>query len=756
MKLMQIRGASVSLQLCRRVVCAVVGASAFWITGAMAAQAHAQSVPVHTGVARPKIGLVLNGGGALGLAHVGVLQWLEEHHIPVDMISGTSMGGLVGGAYATGRNAEQVRQLVDTINWNKMLADNIPYRDLSFRRKQDEAEYPVDVQFGLSLKRGLRSQEGYKSGQQVQLLLDKMVLPYSEVNNFNDLPIPFNCVATDLVSGKEHVFRSGSLSMAMRATMSLPGIFAPVRTPDAIYADGSLVDNLPVQVAKDMGANITLAVYLQSAPIKPSENLSAVGVLGRGLAVMIAANELKSMQQADVLVSVPLENFNTLDYGKVDELIKAGYDAAASKAVILEKLSVDDATWQEYLQQRSKRTRSLPVPQYVEVSGLGKDSIAQVKRELAGDVKRPIQPDVVARQLTAISGNDRAANLSYGLTTNASGEAGLAVTGKEDVYGQNVVRPLIVVDGWDYKNVTLSVGARFTLLDLGRYGAELRSDVLVGSSYQISSEYYWPFTQARHWFLAPQLSAGNVPLNIYSEKGLVAEYRNRELGGAGDIGYNTGRSAEIRLGYEASQQRLYPNVGDPLLYPRVHGRQGNTHLRFTLDTLDNPITPMSGLRLQGREEWWDAKPEAGESFPLAELSAIGFKHLTNVSSAYLSAAGGSTLWKNPGGLPPFSLGGSFHLPAYGTNELLTNQYFLFQGGYLRKIGSLSPLVGGKVLLFAGADVGKAYYIRGESRLPSDGAAGVIINTLFGPVVMGASVGDTGHYKLFFELGRSYF
>lgn len=270
---------------------------------------------------RPKVGLVLNGGGALGLAHIGVLRWLEEHHIPVDIVAGTSMGGLVGGVYATGNFPAQVRALVEGIDWDLV--------GLYSRRKLGHPQ-GRGIQFGV--KKRLVGQGGYKAGQQVQLLLDKIALPYSDMKDFNNLPIPFACVATDLVSGKAHVFHSGSLGMALRATMSLPGVFAPVRTKDAIYADGGMLDNLPVDVAKDMGADITVAIYLQTAPLKPTTQLSSVGVLTRGISVMIAANELRSMQQADILVTVPLQNFSSMNYTKSSELIQKGYDAAESKA----------------------------------------------------------------------------------------------------------------------------------------------------------------------------------------------------------------------------------------------------------------------------------------------------------------------------------------------------------------------------------------------------------------------------------------
>ncbi|HEX3435460.1 MAG TPA: patatin-like phospholipase family protein [Pseudacidobacterium sp.] len=711
-------------------------------------------------VKRPRIGVVLNGGGALGLAHIGALQWMEEHHIPVDIVTGTSMGGLVGGAYATGRTPEEIRELVQGIDWNQILSDSTPFRDLSYRRKEDHTQFPTTLAFGVG--RRIYSQGGFRSGQQVQLFLDKIALPYSEVTNFDDLPIPFGCVATDLVSGRVHVFRSGSLSLALRATMSIPGVFAPVRAGDAIFADGGLLDNLPVDVAKEMGADVTIAIYLQSASLKPTERLSTFGALGRSLSVMIAANELRGMEQADVLVSIPLQNFSSLDYDRSSELIKRGYEAAESKATVLEKFAVDDATWQEYLAQRGKRIRTTPIPQFVEVTGVDKNNAERVREQLSFSLNKPIQPDKIARQLTTIASDQRIANLSYGLTTDLSGVPGLAISADPSPFGRTVLRPLFVIDGWDYKNVTLSVGGRFTTLDLGRFGAEWRNDLLLGSEYLASSEYFFPlssfhpFLSARRWFAAPRVFGNNAQLNFYSSSGLIAEYRNRTFGGALDVGQQFGSNAELRLGYEIAHQNLYPNIGNPMLFPRVNGREGNTHLRFAYEGFDDPITPMSGIRLQARMEWWDAKPEAGTTFPLAEIKTLGFKSLTNRSSAYLGASGGSTLSENPGGLPPFSLGGSFRLPAYNTNELLTNQYFLFQGGYVRKIGNLSPLAGGRVLLFVGADVGKAYYVENDSRLPSDGSVGLVINTLFGPIVVGTAFGDTGHRKFFFQLGKTYF
>src|SRR3954471_14883163 len=294
------------------------------VTAALAAACSAAAQDETSPQKDPHIGLVLEGGAALGLAHIGVLQWLEEHRIPVNYVAGTSMGGLVGGLYATGNSPAEIRKLVEGIEWDVVLRGEVPYNDLSFRRKEDAENFPNGLEFGI--KGGVRFPSGFNSGHQVGLILDQIALPYSGVKSFNDLPIPFACVGTDLVNDKAHVFRDGSLSTALRSTMSLPGIFTPVRANDTVFVDGGLLNNLPVDVARDMGSDITIAIHLATKPLGANTPLSSVGVLGQSISVVIAANELRSMELADILVPVPLEKFSSTDYKKSDEIIKLGYD----------------------------------------------------------------------------------------------------------------------------------------------------------------------------------------------------------------------------------------------------------------------------------------------------------------------------------------------------------------------------------------------------------------------------------------------
>jgi NTE family protein len=321
---------------------------------------------------RPTLGLVLEGGGALGLAHIGVIEWLEEHRIPVNYIAGTSMGGLVGGVYATGRNASEVKELVKNINWDQVVGGQTPYQNLSFRRKQDAHDFPSTLEFGL--RHGVQLPSGFNSGQQVDLILDRTALPYDELNSFDDLPIPFACVATDLVTDNQQVFRSGRLDLALRSTMSLPGIFTPVRSEGHIYVDGGLLNNVPVDVAKEMGADITLAVHLEIPPLKPDASLSLFSVLTQSISSVVSANERRGLALADLVISVPLERFDAMDYDSADLIIKAGYAAAEANAEKLETLAVDEESWKQYLAQRENRRREPPVPQFVEVTGVNNDT----------------------------------------------------------------------------------------------------------------------------------------------------------------------------------------------------------------------------------------------------------------------------------------------------------------------------------------------------------------------------------------------
>lgn len=716
---------------------------------------YSQERPKEGKAARPKLGLVLEGGGALGLAHIGVIRWLEEHRIPVSYIAGTSMGGLVGGLYATGRSPAEVRSVVDQIDWDQVLNGTTPFRDLSFRRKQDAHEVPGSLEFGL--RNGLQFPAGFNSGQQVDLILDQVALPYSEIANFNDLPIPFACVATDLVSRKPHVFRDGPLSLAMRSTMSLPGIFSPVRSGDHLYADGGLLNNIPIDVAKEMGADVVLGIHLETEPLSPKANLASYAVLGESISVMIAANELRSMEQADILVSVPLQKYTALDYDKADAIIKAGYDAAASKASVLVAFSVSPAEWDQYLADRNARRKTTPTPTFVHVAGASSSEMKKgMEQQLSVLAGKPIDTATLDQQMMTIVGQGRFSTSTYSMTEK-DGQQGLLVQVEQKPYAPPIVRPLIVIDGSDYNNVLFSIGARITFLDFGSYRSELRNDVILGSQYLLASEYYHPYTPSSNWFIAPRAEFNSQQLNIYSGNTLEASYRLREALGGIDTGYAFGRTGEFRLGYEGGYQHVSPEIGNVPTLPTTSGVTGDIRIQYQLNTLDQPVIPRSGISLLVYTKGYTVNPAAPGAFPLTEIQAEEFFRLNQPSSIFVGMSGGSSYGYKTG-VPAFSLGGSQHLVAWSTNELLTNQYFLGQVGYIRELAKLPPLLGSTVNLLALLELGKTYKLpNGASppNLPMDLAGGLLVDTIFGPVLVAGSVGDYGHARFYFRIGRVF-
>jgi NTE family protein len=702
----------------------------------------------------PKLGLVLEGGGALGLAHIGVLTWLEEHHIPVSYVAGTSMGGLVGGIYATGRSPAEVKELVSTIQWDDVIRGETPFKDLSFRRKEDAREVPTSLEFGL--RKGVQFPAGFNTGQQVDLILDRVALPYSELASFNELPIPFACVATDLISGKPHVFRSGPLSTALRSTMSLPGIFTPVRDGDHVYADGGLLNNIPIDVAKEMGADVVLGIHLETAPLDPNEPLSSFAVLGQSISVMIAANELRSMEQADLLVSVPLQKYNSLDYKDANAIIQAGYDAAAGKAKVLSAYSVSDAEWQEYLETRSSRQRTTPVPQFLQVKGTSPQVAKSIEKELSPLVGKPVNTSVIDDEMMTLIGKGRFANVGYAMT-GKDGEQGLVVKAEQKPYAPPMVRPLILIDGSDYKNVLFSLGARITFLDFGGYRSELRTDVVAGSQYLIDAEYYRPIAPTSNWFVAPRIGANSTQLNLYQDTTLTASYRLREALGGLDAGYELGNTGELRLGYEGGYERVSPEVGDSSVLPTASGTTGDVRLQYQLQDVDSPVIPHAGSTLLAYTKWFNENPKAPAGFALSEIQSQNFFPISEPTSLFLGVSGGTSYGRKTG-IPAFSLGGSQRLVAWGTNELYTNQYFLGQTGIIHEIMKLPPLLGTSVDLLGMFEAGKTYQVPNGPKppnLPLDGAFGVLVNTIFGPVEVAGAIGDYGRGRFFFRIGRTF-
>jgi NTE family protein len=701
---------------------------------------------------RTKIGVALEGGGALGLAHIGVLQWFEDHHIPVDFVAGTSMGGLVGGFYATGKSPEELKQLVESQNWDVIIGGATPYEDLSYRRKEDSRAYPNKIIFGL--KNGLSLPAGLNAGHQITLLIDRETLAYSKLKSFDDLPIPFRCVATDLVSGKEEVFGNGSLPQALRATMSIPGLFSPVRNGEKVYVDGGLVGNLPTDVVRKMGADVVIAVHLETPPVKPEEIQSLFSVLGKSIDLVIRDNELRGLSGADLIVNVDLRKFTSIDYPKADAIITTGTEAAQAKEKILTPYSLDEASWTQYLQARaSRRETAVPVPQFVKVEGTDPNTAKHMEEFLAPLAGKSINDAKLDQRLTRLTGFGKFDWAGYQMIDQA-GQNGLLITVHEKNYAPPYLQLGFEVDGSESGDVNFTQAARLTVQDKFGYRSEWRTDVLFGNTYGVDTELYRPLTATSGWFVAPRFSASDTNFKIYRMNDPLAIYRIDKASAGLDLGFGFSRFAEIRFGYETGTYNAKLRLGAPE-FPALSSRTGNFRMAFLMDHSDDPIIPRRGYQLQTLFRYFDASPGATENFPSLDLRLSYYQPVSKPGSIFFNAEGGSTFGFNHTGIPQYFLGGPGRLSAYGSNELFGNQYYTFRTGYLHDLFTLPPFVGKKIYATASFEFGKMYGFANESRFPSDVAAGIVAQTALGPVFLGGSVGESGHQKWFFQLGHVF-
>jgi NTE family protein len=334
------------------------------------------------------------------------------------------------------------------------------------------------------------------------------------------------------------------------------------------------------------------------------------------------------------------------------------------------------------------------------------------------------------------------------------GRDGLLINADEKSYAPPTIRPIIILDGSEYRHVQFTVGARLTFFDLGAFGSEWRNDASVGTNTRFQSSYYLPFGSAHRWFIEPSAFALNLQESFYNHQLLYAEYRDREFGGNFGFGYTFARSAQLQVGYEAAKQRFIPTTAaDPFGEP--DGRVGVTSLKYELVGRDDAVVPHRGTDLDAEMKWFDTNPDSSGGFPVGEIRSTRFQPLSESSSLVLAANGGTNFSYNQGGVPPFFLGGTPDLRAYGSNEFPTDQYLLFKAGYQRNLWRLPPFVGDRMYALALAEGGFVSRRREDNAHPADFAGLLVIKTLLGPISVGGSYGAGGHHKFFYTIGKIF-
>lgn len=403
--------------------------------------------PVYTAPAplhRKRIGLALGGGGALALSEIGVLRWMDEHHIPVDAVAGTSMGSLVGALYATGHSPDQIEHLTSDQVFRRVFRLDTDFREINFRRREDARFLPGG--FHLGLKHGVSFRNGVLLDYGLNEFLNAQFLPYGAEYDFDRMPIPFRCVATDVLVGREAVFAQGPLAEAVRASISLPGVFPPLEDGGHIYVDGALTENLPVDVVqKDLHADVVLAVSLPLTPPDHGDTSSVLGILQRSFSVAAWSNEVRSRRLADVLIEpVAPTGVGAADYARSADLARAGYAAAEQVRDKLLAYRLDDSAWAEYLQQRRERFRgylgNVAQVNVIAPSQSAANGMRDTAAVLAG---KPLQPSTIDGVQNEIRSDGRYLSdyflTAHGQTINTE-VTGPANAG-HDVQGRELLHP---------------------------------------------------------------------------------------------------------------------------------------------------------------------------------------------------------------------------------------------------------------------------------------------------------------------------
>jgi len=699
------------------------------------------------------VGIALEGGGALGLAHVGVLQWLEEHHVAIDRVAGTSMGALVGGMYATGATPAELRALALSDAFKNVFTLQTPYAESSFRRRQDRRELPQAIVVGM--KHGPHLRNALFSDRGVNEFLTRSFAHYNgEGLEFDRLPIPFRCVATDLNTLEAVTFKGGPLPEAVRASISIPGVFSPVEGRDGhTLVDGGILDNLPTDVLRGaLGAERVIAVRLETGPVAGADTSSVVAVLNRAFSAGIERNVAESERLADVVVHVPVDQWTGMDYGKGAELMEAGYEAAERSREALLQYALDEAGWKAYMAARAgRRSGGAGLLRAVKVEGGGAGAAREVKADLKPLEGRTIAADATLKAISLIQANGEfgATWATFDAGGGGGADAGVVVKLSKDPTGPPylLISPEVAAAT---SNVTRGeMNLRLVDQNLGGFGSELRATGELGYKTSFTGEYYRLLTPGGY-FVEPRVGILRTPVYLWANQKRVAERFQQNL----DAGLEMGRtftnhlqvSAEWRV--EDTRWGLRTGTGGG---PYLSGTAQTGLLHINWDEAESGALSPRGFRLSASAGALyhgvgsSNAPEVSLVFSRTRAWGRNIVGLGGTVNSYLRSSVADPY--------RFTLGGPMRLSASSIDEYRGTDMYLARAGVMHRIAALPTGLGQGLYSTLMYEAGEMWSPEARALLRQDVALGVVANTPIGLVTFGGAVGDAGRRKVFVTLGR---
>jgi len=715
----------------------------------------AQNVtPANKSEARPKIGLVLSGGGARGAAHVGVIKVLEELHVPIDYIAGTSMGSIIGSLYAIGIPADEIEKITARIDWEKMFSDTVPRRQQFYREKAGKENYllriEVDPREGLALPKGL------VSGKKLDLTLRALTL--GSANDFDAFPIPFRAVATDVETGEKVVLGKGDLARVLRASMAIPVAFAPVEIDGRLLADGGMSGNLPVDVARRMGADVVIAVNI-GTPLSTREQLdNFLAITNQSIGFLTNQNvdeQLKTLLPSDILITPDLGDLTTGSFIRMYEAVEIGRKAAQDTA---EKLSTYSLTEKEYRTFRQQQLKLSRRPDKIEFIEIRKEEILSA-HILSGYLKRSMEKaqgkspeaEVLARDIFEISKRADLENIDFQLVEK-DGKKGLILELREKQHVQHNIEVGLQLSNDFEGNSSYDTLIEYTLTRINRLGAEWKNTFRFGQRRKIFTEFYQPLeTSVWRLFVAPYVEYDATPFYLYVNDERIAEYQRKDLFGGVDLGLQFAEYGEFRLGLLKGRTEVERTTGEPTL-PENTFDIGTYKARLVFDRLDNPGFPKKGLLLHAT--YLAGREHLGSDENYDVLKALFVNPISIGRNTLIPRIRWESALKRPDEFnQSFFLGGLFDLSnqLYGQHVVLGELIYMFR------------LLKNKVFgndLYAGASIeaGNAWEKRSQASTGDLIYAGSVFlgaDSIIGPIYLAFGHTDEGDNAAYFYIGALF-
>jgi NTE family protein len=710
--------------------------------------------------ARPKIGLVLSGGGARGAAHIGVIKILEEMRIPIDYIGGTSMGAIVGGLYASGMSSEELEKTVTGIDWAAAFKDDIPREDRSFRRKTDDRTYLVKAKPGLSDDLDLKFPPGLLQGQQIDIILKKLALPVSSIHDFDNFKIPFRAIATDIVTGKAVILASGDLAMSMRASMSIPAAFAPTVIDGRMLVDGGVSNNLPVDVVRNLGADIIIAIDI-STPLAGADDLqNALQITKQLTGILTRSNteeQIATLAEKDIFIVPDLGDITSSDFDRAGAAIAIGLQAAAEKKQELAHLGVSQPDYGVYLAARSinqaKRETEPPLIDFIKLDNQSRVSDKMILARLKIQTGQPLDVANLEKDISEIYGLELFENITYEIVEENS-RTGLVLHVKERSWGPNYIQAGMELsgneDGDSYYNFVLA----YTRTAINRLNGEWRTILQVGKSPGIFSEIYQPLDANSRYFIHPKLLYIRKTVNIYLTGGdRLADYRVTEYGIDIAAGREFGTWGESRIGIRRSRGDSEVAVGNPGFSDYDFDR-GEVYLRLSADKLDDLNFPRDGFA--GSVEYSSSQEDFGADSSFDQVIFDALYARSWGRNTLIGGVGFHTTLESDAPLQNlFQMGGLFNLSGYLQDELSGQHSGLMELIYMRRINDFNLM---PAYLGASLESGNVWQDEDDIGFDSLITAGSLffgIDTFLGPVYIGYGLAEGGRNNFYFSLGQTF-